>query len=829
MFKSIFAAIAIFIASIFGGHQVAAPSQPAAAVVAVVSGGAPSASATGTAGSQSSPTAGTTTIVNQYITQPVIEHTIQTNTSQSLSQLQAEIAGLQVQISQLLNAQHPSYLSGAPAVQTFLGNTIPPLFSTLRAADIPIDITASNYLALTGGTLSGNLTLTGNLTVSGAQTLSGAITIPYLTATSTTLVSSFQQLLVNASTTLQNFTGLNATTTNIFSTNASSTNLHTSNLFIGSLSGFLKATAGAVAAALVNLASDVTGILGVANGGTGWSSLAAGSIPFGNGASALATSSSLYWDNINGRLGVGTASPAQKLDVAGNINISAGSAYMYNGANVITASTTLGNYFFGDRGNLATTGTYNSSLGTGALHSLTTGNYNTALGASSLYTITTSSYNTAVGFGGLANTTSGSENTAVGYQSLYRNTSGTQNSAFGSYALNVNTTGSYNTAVGRAVLIANTTGSQNTAVGYGILGANTTGASNVAVGSAALNANTTGSYNIAVGVNALYANTTGSYSTAIGVGTLQNNTGGVDNVALGENALNANTTGSDSTGLGYLALQSSTGSENTAVGSTALNSNTTGSQNTAVGRTALALNTTGTDNTATGAFALGHNTTGSEDTAFGRASSWYNTTGDFNASVGWRTLYSNSTGSSDTALGEYALHFLETGSYDTGIGAATGFFTVPAPSATVVAGSGLGIGDYTYHVSFVLDGVETTPGNFITITTTSGNQQVNLSSIPTYSGPKTITARKIYRDPVNGENLYYLLATINDNTTTTYVDNTPDSSLGAQSSDPSSSIMLGYGATAFNPNEMVIGSSGYYISNLYLGEGVYGLSIPLIL
>ncbi|OGG49101.1 hypothetical protein A2704_00395 [Candidatus Kaiserbacteria bacterium RIFCSPHIGHO2_01_FULL_54_36b] len=69
--------------------------------------------------------------------------------------------------------------------------------SDLTDANIPDTITASNYLALTGGTLTGgltgtSLTLSGDLTVSGAQTLSGAITIPYLTATSTT-ASSFIQ------------------------------------------------------------------------------------------------------------------------------------------------------------------------------------------------------------------------------------------------------------------------------------------------------------------------------------------------------------------------------------------------------------------------------------------------------------------------------------------------------------------------------------------------------------------------------------------------------------------------------------------------------------
>lgn len=61
--------------------------------------------------------------------------------------------------------------------------------SGLVDSDIPNNITASNYLPLAGGTLSGNLEITGNFTVSGAQTLSGAITIPYLIATSTTASS----------------------------------------------------------------------------------------------------------------------------------------------------------------------------------------------------------------------------------------------------------------------------------------------------------------------------------------------------------------------------------------------------------------------------------------------------------------------------------------------------------------------------------------------------------------------------------------------------------------------------------------------------------------
>jgi hypothetical protein len=60
----------------------------------------------------------------------------------------------------------------------------------------------------------------------------------------------------------------------------------------------------------------------VANGGTGLTSITSGQIPFGNGTSAIASSSNLTWDNSTGSLGVGTNTPGNgfntKLDVVGN-------------------------------------------------------------------------------------------------------------------------------------------------------------------------------------------------------------------------------------------------------------------------------------------------------------------------------------------------------------------------------------------------------------------------------------------------------------------------------------------------------------------------------
>jgi len=65
-------------------------------------------------------------------------------------------------------------------------------------------------------------------------------------------------------------------------------------------------------------ATPTWGTLGVAAGGTGLTTLTAGYIPYGNGASAFGSSSNLFWDSTNNRLGIGTSSPGYTLHVAGD-------------------------------------------------------------------------------------------------------------------------------------------------------------------------------------------------------------------------------------------------------------------------------------------------------------------------------------------------------------------------------------------------------------------------------------------------------------------------------------------------------------------------------
>ncbi|RJQ32668.1 hypothetical protein C4572_00760, partial [Candidatus Parcubacteria bacterium] len=159
----------------------------------------------------------------------------------------------------------------------------------LTDSDIPNDITASNYLPLSGGTISGDLTVAGSATLA-TLTLQSA-TSGYFTATSST-ASTFPY----------------ASTTAITSTTASTTNLIvSSNSILGTISsGLWNATAigtqyggtGLDSSALTGIAQIVAGTwsasstLSTSYGGTGWNSIQSNSLLLGNGSGRLATTTS---------------------------------------------------------------------------------------------------------------------------------------------------------------------------------------------------------------------------------------------------------------------------------------------------------------------------------------------------------------------------------------------------------------------------------------------------------------------------------------------------------------------------------------------------------
>lgn len=119
------------------------------------------------------------------------------------------------------------------------------------------------------------------------------------------------------------------------------------------------------------------------------------------------------------------------------INVATGQEYRYNGLPIARGITSKFNWFFGNAGNLVTTGSYNTAVGDSALISISSGSYNSnsAFGFGSLLSLTAGSQNTAVGSQALGSVGTGSNNTAVGMNALYAVTgSGSGNVALGNYA-----------------------------------------------------------------------------------------------------------------------------------------------------------------------------------------------------------------------------------------------------------------------------------------------------------------------------------------------------------------------------------------------------------
>lgn len=107
-----------------------------------------------------------------------------------------------------------------------------------------------------------------------------------------------------------------------------------------------------------------------------------------------------------------------------------------------------------------------------------------------------------------------------------------------------------------------------------------------------------------------------------------------------------------------------------------------------------------------------------------------------------------------------------------------------APTLALATGTALNVGSYHYAYTYVAaDGGETLQGTSAAITTTTNNQNVTLSNIA--AGPYGTTARNIYRTLVGGST-YYFVATLNDNTTTTYNDTASDTTIQANALAPTS-------------------------------------------
>jgi hypothetical protein len=158
-------------------------------------------------------------------------------------------------------------------------------------------------------------------------------------------------------------------------------------------------------------------------------------------AAWTSTLGNTYLVNSGDKVGIGTSTPSESLDVNGNINIPVSTSSVgvikMAGANFISAPGS-DNLFVGkSSGNIATTGFNNVAFGNNTLQNLASGANNVGLGYQVMQVIGSGSQNIAIGTNALSSINSGNNNTALGFQAGNVITNGANNLFLG-YNTNAN-------------------------------------------------------------------------------------------------------------------------------------------------------------------------------------------------------------------------------------------------------------------------------------------------------------------------------------------------------------------------------------------------------
>jgi hypothetical protein len=265
-----------------------------------------------------------------------------------------------------------------------------------------------------------------------------------------------------------------------------------------------------------------------------------------------------------GNVGIGTDTPTEKLDVDGNINLSAGKAIHFDGMKTIQYDTDK-DVIFGPAALHVATGGYNIGLGYNAGYWTTTGYHNTYLGYRSGFSNSTGYHNVGIGSQSLYSG-NGHNNIALGFASGYGVT-GIVNIFMG-YKSGYGNKGNSSVGIGEQVLMY-AEGGNDIAIGSGALRNHKNYGYNVALGSASMGSHVTGWGNVSLGAHAGRYVAEGSTNvilgTYAGTGSTSGNNFGDNNTLVGSYA-GYNLQGDFNTIIGHKSGYLNTGASNVFIG-----------------------------------------------------------------------------------------------------------------------------------------------------------------------------------------------------------------------------------------------------------------------
>jgi hypothetical protein len=447
-------------------------------------------------------------------------------------------------------------------------------------------------------------------------------------------------------------------------------------------------------AAPANSANTISGVVPVANGGTGLSSVTSGGAVYATSSNALATGTLPFTAGGTGAISqqtainalTGTQSAGKYLRSNGTdatlSTIQAADVPTLNQNTTGTAANVSGTVAVSNGGTGAATLTENNVLlgnGTSALQTVAPGaNGNVLTSNGTTWSSTAPSTSATTFSGSLTGDVTGTQSaTVVGRingvslsglnTGLLKNTTGTGAPSIASAGTDYSAGTS---ALGTGILKSTTTTgvlSIASASDFPTLNQNTTGnaatATKLATSRTINGTGFDGSANITVTADASTLTGTALKSTVVSssltsVGTLANLSVTNDLTANGVTMGRGNNSRANNYAFGYQALLSVSstggGNYNNAFGHQALTANMTGQQNSAFGEYVLPKNVGGSNNTAMGTQALRENTSGNYNTGFGHTALTTNTTGSNNTAIGYQADVSSDNLTNATAIGNGA-------------------------------------------------------------------------------------------------------------------------------------------------------------------------------